>query len=152
VWHNLDERCSNKVQKNQPKVEHLGVFKKIKLKHLAILQKLGEGRTQAEISIMSSFSKASVNYWVKKFSGDLEKSGFPYDFKPGDLKERKINVLDFRFPDTVNSKLLEFYGESDLKLYKVLVSGLVGLLSRYKYIGRICILNQELTALDIKIV
>lgn len=54
----------SKFKKTGHKTELLGNFS---LKVLAILQKLGEGHTQAEIAEMSSFSKSGVNYWVKKF-------------------------------------------------------------------------------------
>lgn len=46
------------------KTELLGRFS---IKALSILQDLGNGRTQAQIAKIGSFSKSGVNYWVKKF-------------------------------------------------------------------------------------
>lgn len=44
-----------------------GLLYRFTKKVLVVLQKLGEGYTQAEIAKMTPFSKQGINYWVKKF-------------------------------------------------------------------------------------
>ena len=58
-----------------------GLLYRFKKKVLVVLQKLGEGYTQAEIARMTPFSKSGINYWVKKFLKNrilrLKQDGYP---------------------------------------------------------------------------
>ena len=74
-------------------------------------------------------------YWLKRLSGDLKKSSFPYDYKSTVLSEHMIDNVEFSFPLEVSTELMKFCGESNLKLYKMLVSGLIVLLDKYSYEG-----------------
>ena len=74
-------------------------------------------------------------YWLRKLSGDLEKRSFPYDYKFSPSTERIMKSVRFAAPDEISSELVKFCRGSNLKLYKILVSGLTVLLDKYSYEG-----------------
>jgi amino acid adenylation domain-containing protein/thioester reductase-like protein len=90
------------------------------------------------------------DYWLKKLSGDLEKRSFPYDYKATVLAERLIDSLEFTFPGDICSDLMDFIRGSELKLYKMLVAGLIVLLDKYSYEGlKDVILGSPVCRLDL---
>ncbi|HLP57329.1 MAG TPA: AMP-binding protein, partial [Candidatus Deferrimicrobium sp.] len=70
-------------------------------------------------------------YWLKKLAGNIEKKNFPYDHKAPVMDERRIERNTDKFLGEVFDGLLQFSRNSDLLLYKILVSGVVLLLHKY---------------------
>jgi amino acid adenylation domain-containing protein len=74
------------------------------------------------------------NYWLNKLVGEWEKTGFPYDFTKNrfasDSAGAMADVL-FKFPDTLNHKLMNISGGNDYTLHIILTGGVVKLLSKY---------------------
>ncbi|UCH93757.1 MAG: amino acid adenylation domain-containing protein, partial [Candidatus Aminicenantes bacterium] len=72
-------------------------------------------------------------YWLKKFSGDLQKTSFPYDYpksKP-QMDGEKKDVVKFEFTSPAVSKLLELSKGLEHRLYIILAANLVVLLHKY---------------------
>jgi amino acid adenylation domain-containing protein len=78
-------------------------------------------------------------YWLNKLSGDLVKTGFPYDYKvqyqnkTQAFSQSGMQVETFRFSQTLFSKAMKLSkGKSvDVKLHMILVTGLFILLNKY---------------------
>jgi non-ribosomal peptide synthetase component F len=72
-------------------------------------------------------------YWLKKFSGDLKRSGFPYDYdySISTLKQERKDSIQFEFNGTCVSKLMQLSKGLDHRLYIILTAGLVVLLHKY---------------------
>ncbi|MDQ1350949.1 MAG: hypothetical protein QG657_1251, partial [Acidobacteriota bacterium] len=70
-------------------------------------------------------------YWLEKFSGNIEKKSFPFDHKAPVMNERRIERNTDRLPGEIYSRLLAVTRNSNLQLYKLLVSGVVLLLREY---------------------
>ena len=70
-------------------------------------------------------------YWLKKLAGNIEKKSFPYDHKAPVMDERRLKRYTGKFPDKVFSGLLKVCRDSNLHLYKILVSSVVLLLHKY---------------------
>jgi len=75
------------------------------------------------------------DYWLKKLAGTIEKKNFPFDHKAPVMDERRIERESGKFPDEVYTRLLKKCENSDLRLYKLLVSGVGLLLQKYTYGG-----------------
>jgi amino acid adenylation domain-containing protein/thioester reductase-like protein len=73
------------------------------------------------------------DYWLRKLSGELNRSRFQYDYKETVSNVRLIDSVEFRFSGDIFSNLLHLSEESDLNLYKVLTAGLISLLGKYSY-------------------
>jgi len=74
-------------------------------------------------------------YWLKKFSGDLKKTGFPYDYTDSHrqpLKQVK-DTVKFQMPPQMVSKLTELSKGLEHRLYMILTASLLTLL--YQYTG-----------------
>ncbi|UCH92860.1 MAG: AMP-binding protein [Candidatus Aminicenantes bacterium] len=80
------------------------------------------------------------DYWLKKLSGELTKTCFPYDFKnkrnleygrPGETG--KSNAVTFKWTGDFFSYLMRVSSGSDPRLHMILVAGTMALL--YKYTG-----------------
>ncbi|UCH97514.1 MAG: non-ribosomal peptide synthetase, partial [Candidatus Aminicenantes bacterium] len=72
------------------------------------------------------------DYWLKKFPGTLEKTGFPPTHKKTGDKPQ-IDKVKFRFSQKHFLRLMTLSNESDARLHMILCAGLVVLL--YKYTG-----------------
>ena len=73
------------------------------------------------------------DYWLKKLSGRLERTCFPYDRNKtnrgvGDTGGRSI---EFQLSGELFSRLMFIGNKSDSRLHMILASALVVLLSRY---------------------
>ena len=86
-----------------------------------------------ELTIAASQSFKEREYWLKKLSGELLKSSFPYEFTSSDMNARRLNTQKFEFSGDILSKLIKLSNESDRRLYMILLAGFVVLL--YKYTG-----------------
>jgi amino acid adenylation domain-containing protein len=73
------------------------------------------------------------DYWLKKFSGDWQKTFFPYDQLKSKSNRVKRKSVEFQFTTPCASKLMELSKGLDHRLYIILVAGLAALL--YKYTG-----------------
>jgi len=73
-------------------------------------------------------------YWLKKFSGELQKTCFPYDSNIKSQPQRQTNHnIAFEIKTSNASKLVELSKGLDYRLYIILTAGLAALL--YKYTG-----------------
>lgn len=80
---------------------------------------------------VSSAQKAEEReYWIDKLAGDIQKSIFPYD-KKGTVGEKSNQVIRFELPKEVYSRLYKISAGSEYKLYMLLYTGVVVLLSKY---------------------
>jgi amino acid adenylation domain-containing protein len=70
------------------------------------------------------------NYWLKKFSGELLRSNFPYDRKKSQ-NIRRMESVEFKFTDDIAVKLMKLMNKSDVRLHMVLTAALVVLMSKY---------------------
>jgi len=70
-------------------------------------------------------------YWLNKFSGDLQKSVFPYDSPGSRMEQQQEAVVEFEFSSSCVSKLKELSKGLDHRLYMILTAGLVALLHKY---------------------
>ncbi|UCH96077.1 MAG: AMP-binding protein, partial [Candidatus Aminicenantes bacterium] len=71
------------------------------------------------------------NYWLKKLSGDLVKTGFPFDYKTSDPEDRHLAEVKFALTGEVFSRLLWLGNDSDLTLHAYLTAGVTALLNKY---------------------
>jgi tyrocidine synthetase-3 len=76
-------------------------------------------------------------YWLNKLSGELEKSVFPgyHKKKTKDRRHQETNrdykKLPFQLTGDIFSQLMKISNRSDLRLYIVLIAGVMGLLHKY---------------------
>ena len=74
--------------------------------------------------------RSSEDYWWNKFSGELTKTYFPYDYKDNGnvpvLEEKK-----FRLSGDFFSRLMKLSGASDPRLHMILLTGLIIVLNKY---------------------
>ncbi len=76
-------------------------------------------------------------YWLNKLSGELEKSVFPgyHKRETKDPRHQKTNrvykKLPFQLTGDIFSQLMKISNRSDLRLYIVLIAGVMGLLHKY---------------------
>jgi amino acid adenylation domain-containing protein len=76
-------------------------------------------------------------YWLKKLSGELITSVFPYDYRFGKKEERENRedtpreTVTFVFPERQSAGLLKLCKGSDMKLHIVLTAALAALLEKY---------------------
>jgi amino acid adenylation domain-containing protein len=82
------------------------------------------------LSVAAEQNIKARDYWLRKLSGDLEKSNFPFDSKKKGA--RKIDTFRFRFSSQDFSRIMGL-STSDYALNAILTSSLVVLL--YKYTG-----------------
>jgi len=76
------------------------------------------------------FSKEK-NYWLKKLSGELEKTNFPYDNRHPLNNEREAAFVNFTIDDQILSKLIHLGKNFDPRLHMILVAALLVLLHKY---------------------
>nr|NIM17397.1 AMP-binding protein [Candidatus Aminicenantes bacterium]NIM84051.1 AMP-binding protein [Candidatus Aminicenantes bacterium]NIN23515.1 AMP-binding protein [Candidatus Aminicenantes bacterium]NIN47220.1 AMP-binding protein [Candidatus Aminicenantes bacterium]NIN90146.1 AMP-binding protein [Candidatus Aminicenantes bacterium] len=78
----------------------------------------------------SKYSKER-NFWVKKLSGELPKSRFPYDYIKTGISKYQKDTLELRLPAEIVTKLITLSNTSDARLYIILVTVLVVLIHKY---------------------
>lgn len=71
------------------------------------------------------------DFWLKKLSGELARSGFPYDFERIGKNERKMDAVECGFPTALVERLIKASNASDSRLHMILAAGLVQLLYKY---------------------
>lgn len=73
------------------------------------------------------------DYWLTKFSGELIKTGFPFDYnhRQEDPNIRTVDFARFRYSSQLFFKLMKLANDSDLRLHIIMVAGAVALLERY---------------------
>jgi len=71
------------------------------------------------------------NYWLKKMTGDFEKTVFPYSSQHRNTKNTGIETFMLRFPQDLFAKLTKVMNHSDPRLHMILTAGLVLLLNKY---------------------
>ena len=79
---------------------------------------------------VSQFDKEK-NYWMKKFSGELVKSCFPYDHGEMGSAAFTRSELEFKIPPDLFTQLIHLSNRSDQNLLVILAAVLTLLLSRY---------------------
>jgi len=92
----------------------------------------------SQVEVNSAYSEdANTNhnwknrdFWINKFSGELVRTTFHYDYKESVSNVRIIDNVDFRFSGEIFSNLIDECKGSDLKLFEILTTGLVALISR----------------------
>ncbi|MGD2089687.1 MAG: amino acid adenylation domain-containing protein [Candidatus Aminicenantes bacterium] len=72
-------------------------------------------------------------YWLKKFSGELPKTTFPYDYMNWQPDQQKKDYVKFALSSPCVSTLMKLSKALDYRLYIILAASLVTLL--YKYTG-----------------
>ncbi len=80
------------------------------------------------ISESSQFDREKL-YWLSKFSGEITKSYFPYDFISNNGFNR--DAIEFKVPGDLFSRLNHLTNRSDNNLFVVLAASLTILLSKY---------------------
>jgi amino acid adenylation domain-containing protein len=71
------------------------------------------------------------NYWMNKLSGNLEKSSFPIDSRRRGQNKPVMEAAAFTLYGDLFSKLMRLCNESDIRLYIILMTGVVLLLEKY---------------------
>jgi amino acid adenylation domain-containing protein len=89
-----------------------------------------EKRDLNELVIAANQNKKEKEFWLKKLSGGIEKSFFPYDYKRY-VTETRVNTIKFKFHNQISQKLMELSNKSDLRLHAILTAGVVILLQKY---------------------
>lgn len=88
-------------------------------------------RTPVDTALMMGRYSKEKEFWLKKLSGGLSRSVFPYDFNRNKSSSPDLEVLNFTIPESLSSKLVELATGLDHRLHMILTSGLILLLSRY---------------------
>ncbi|UCH93174.1 MAG: amino acid adenylation domain-containing protein [Candidatus Aminicenantes bacterium] len=70
-------------------------------------------------------------YWLDRLSGDLVKSSFPFDRIKKAGEGRSMETLDYTFTGDTFSRLMHISNKSDIRLYILLMTGVVLLLEKY---------------------
>ncbi|NOQ24718.1 MAG: amino acid adenylation domain-containing protein [Bacteroidales bacterium] len=70
-------------------------------------------------------------YWLNKFSGELTKSYFPYDFKIEKKTDPQIEIETLVIGGEVYERLVKLSNNSDFRLYMILLAGMNILIEKY---------------------
>jgi amino acid adenylation domain-containing protein len=127
------------------------LFKKSMGKKEKIMENGDNGRSfSGEITAAAGRFVKEKNYWLKKLSGDLEKSIFLYDHKKHS-NERNPDTVKIKFSREISSRLLTLSNGSDARLFIIMVTALVLLIDKYsgKTAGDV-ILGVPVTKQDIE--
>jgi len=73
------------------------------------------------------------DFWLKKLSGDLQKSYFPYDFREISEKGMEYDEIELKIHRELAEKLISASKGSDQALHMILLAGLVLLLAKYSF-------------------
>ncbi len=84
-------------------------------------------------SIAAAQNIKERDYWLRKLSGECAKSSFPYDFRPAAIGNPARETQHFSFPPDLLQVLNRLSNGSDIRMFIILVSGLVTLLYKYSY-------------------
>ncbi len=89
-----------------------------------------------DIAFNASRYAKEKEYWLNKLAGRLVRSSFPYDINQDGEGQKDevvgpIERMKFKISDGVFEKLMWIVNKSDLRLFMVLVAGLVVLLSKH---------------------
>lgn len=84
-----------------------------------------------ELIIAASQAVKERKYWLDRMSGDLVKTGFPYDSPDKVGKEEKYRQWSFEFSDSVNTQLMKLSNNSDSRLHMILTAVLLVILHKY---------------------
>ncbi|MCK5055006.1 MAG: AMP-binding protein, partial [Candidatus Aminicenantes bacterium] len=90
-----------------------------------------DNRHLDELRIIANQRAEERDYWLEKLSGELEKCGFPYDYKKAGDDKPSVDVVSETFPQTLSSALSKLSTGSDVRLHIILVSVLILLLNKY---------------------
>lgn len=83
-----------------------------------------------EVMLAATQFIRSQKYWLEKLAGELVKSNFPSDRINSGQKTAKRDILNYKVSKDLVSKITQLSGGSNLKLYIILVSGLMALLHK----------------------
>ena len=75
--------------------------------------------------IASHQNLESRDFWLKKLSGNLRKSYFPYDHKEISKKEMKYDTIELKLHRELQTKLTSASKGSDQALHMILTAVLV---------------------------
>jgi len=81
--------------------------------------------------IAAAERKKEKEYWLNKLSGNLVKTSVPYDYNQPTPSGRQMKSRRFTISDELYLKLSEVMNQSDVRLFILLLSGLVILLHEY---------------------
>ncbi|MDQ1350344.1 MAG: hypothetical protein QG657_645 [Acidobacteriota bacterium] len=73
-------------------------------------------------------------YWLDKFTGNLQKTFFPYDYPKSTSKlqeNENLDTVEFEFSHRLGAQVMELSKGMDHRIYITLTTGLVALLYRY---------------------
>ena len=94
-----------------------------------------DGSASREITAAAAEYTDDRDFWLQKLAGELQKSHFPYDRPPverdGQPQERLFQPLTFSLTPDLVSRLLRLSNRSEVRLYMILLAGVMLLLSRY---------------------
>ncbi|MCU0288097.1 MAG: AMP-binding protein, partial [Acidobacteria bacterium] len=73
------------------------------------------------------------DYWLKRLTGEIEKTYFPYDFPAIGIQaiERKIETITFELTGELFSRLIKLSNQFDPRLHVILTASVVLLLHKY---------------------
>jgi len=89
-----------------------------------------------KVAIAASHYLKESNYWLRKLSGQLEKSRVPYDFQEA-RTGKDYETIKFAFSSPICSRLMKLSNASDPRLHMILTTALMVLLEKYTDIGDI---------------
>lgn len=82
-------------------------------------------------AVAASQHTKEKEYWLEKLSGNLIKTGFPYDNKKITNNNDTLNTVKFSFGNELYSRLIKLSNRSDSRLLMILAAGLNLLLDKY---------------------
>ena len=85
----------------------------------------------SDAAIAASQSFREREYWLKKLSGELIKSCFPYDNKESAYQRGEKDRVEIHFSGELFSRLIAISNRSDTRLLTVLAAGLLVLINKY---------------------
>ena len=92
-----------------------------------------------DIALIANRNAKEKEYWLNKLAGRLERTSFPYDFNKMKERERdgidhpleRIEHMEFKVSGGDFEKLMWIVNNSDLRLFMILVTGLMVLLAKH---------------------
>ncbi|MCK5056814.1 MAG: amino acid adenylation domain-containing protein [Candidatus Aminicenantes bacterium] len=84
-----------------------------------------------ELTIAAAQLSKERDYWLNKFSGELPKTAFYYDYEKKSGNERRFDIVKFKLSEELFLLLKELHKGSDPKLFMILAAGIVLLNNKY---------------------
>jgi amino acid adenylation domain-containing protein len=84
-----------------------------------------------KLTLTAQKSQKEKTYWLEKFSGDFQKSFFPYDSERKKSATQQTDNVAFIIEGELYSRLMTISNQSDNTLFVLLLSNLTALLHRY---------------------